>query len=296
MKNRGQRRIGILMADRSNPFWTDMKRHYDRLSEEMDLETEYFWPVPPHAPSVQSAMLLKMIGSGFDAIIVNPMNNNNLVPGICRAASKKIPILDVGAKTDQRLLAKTSSYYLPVSTVDFFLQGRLGAEYIIHRLQSGKSSNVVILEGRPDSAQSIGRSGGASEIFKTNPNIRLLLKEQAGFSRSKANMVTKDIYLKNKTIDAFFCVNDLMALGVADAVGDLKGTKRPIIVGVDLIDEAREAIKEGRISASVAFSRAEVAASVLKKAVDCIEAVKGPSLSPVSSHLVCFENIRDFDD
>lgn len=284
------------MANRSNPFWMDMKRHYNRLAKKMDLQIKCFWPMPPHDPSAQSNMLFKMIESGFDAVIINPLNNNNLVSGILQASSKEIPILDVGAKTDQRLFEEISPYYVPIPTVDFFLQGRMGAEYIISKLGSGKKSKAVILEGRADSAQSIGRADGAGELLQDHPDIRLLIRERADFDRGKANIVTKDIYQENKNIDAFFCVNDLMALGVSDAIGDLKGVKRPIIVGVDLIDEAKDAIKKGLMSASVAFSRGEVALSVLKITLECIDVVGRPSVPSVSSHLVTVENVEHFND
>lgn len=296
MKRKDRRQIGILMADRSNPFWIDMKRHYERLAERKGYEIECFWPVPTHDPSAQSDMLLKMIESGFDAVIVNPLNNNNLVSGVHQAALKKIPIVDVGAKTDQRLFERIPTSYIPLQTVDFLLQGRLGADYIINRFGSGKKRKVAILEGRAGSAQSIGRADGAAKAFKSDPNIELLIREQADFDRRKAGIVTKGIYQTHGKMDAFFCVNDLMALGVSDAVSDFKNIKRPIIVGVDMIDDAKDAIKQGLIAASVAFSRGEVAALALKTTMDCIDGLKSPSAPSVLSHLVTIENIELFND
>jgi len=289
-------RIGILMADKSNPFWIDMKRHYDRLSRNMGIESEYFWPIPPGDPSAQSKMLMEMVAYGFDVIIINPLNNNNLVSGIFKASDRKIPILDVGGKTNQVLVKGAEPHYLAVQTVDFYQQGKLGSEYISSRLKPGKGNKVAILEGRSDSAQSIGRSKGAADIFGNDPKIQLLFKEQADFDRKKASITTKILFKNEPKIDAFFCVNDLMALGVADAVSQLKIPKRPIIVGVDLIDEAKKAIKIGVINASVAFSRAQVAAGILKKAIEIIDGEEHSTLFPISSYLVSLENVDDFDD
>ena len=115
---------------------------------------------------------------------------------------------------------------------------------------------------------SIGRSNGALEIFEAHPKIRILTRPHADYDREKAAAVVKGLLEKGHTIDAFFCVNDLMALGVADVIAmkQREISRKPMIVGVDLIDEAREAIRKGLIDASVAFSRSEVAAFALNMA------------------------------
>ena len=296
VKQKNQARIGILMADRSNPFWTDMKKYYDRLAEPRGLELDYFWPSPAMHAGAQSDVLMRMIESDFDAIIVNPLNNHNLAAGIQLASSNKIPVVDVGAKTDRQFFKDTPAYYFPIQTVDFTLQGKLAGQYILERLAPGEKAQVVILEGRAGSAQSIARAGGAAKVFECNPGVGLLIREPADFDRSQAQGAVKGIIRNNGHIDAFFCTNDLMALGVADAISDLKNVPRPIIVGVDLIAEARDAIKMGLISASVAFSRKKVAALVLETAIACIDGRKGPCPGPVSSHLVSLENIEEFND
>lgn len=295
MNGRSAGRIAVLMADKSNPFWIDMEIHYRRLAVETGCRVECFWP-PEHNPSAQSDVLMKIVGAGFDAIVINPMNGTNLLEGILKASEKGIPILDVGAKTDQRRFGSVPPDYVPIPTVDFLEQGRLGAEYIMEHLEPGRLSNVVILEGRPNSAQSIGRTNGALKIFEGHRHIRLLARAGADYDRKKAAEVAYGLLGKGAPIHAFFCVNDLMALGVTDVLG-AKGQKpkeKPIIVGVDLIDEAREAIQKGLMDASVAFSRAEVAACVLNVAVSVVGGGKSPSPSPVSSHTVSRRNIGDY--
>jgi ABC-type sugar transport system substrate-binding protein len=296
MGQKGRPRIGVLMADRSNPFWMDMKKQYNDLAQMRGLKVACFWPSPTHDPSAQSNLLLKMIESGFDAIIVNPLNNNNLVSGIQLASSKKIPIVDVGAKTDRRLFEKIPPRYFPIQTVDFLLQGSIAAEYILRRLGPERKAKVAIVEGRVDSAQSICRAGGAVKVFEGNPNIRLLIRRRADFDRRKARAVAKEIYQEHGGIDAFFCANDLMALGVSDAVSDLKNVERPIIVGVDLIDEAKVAIQKGLLSASVAFSSKKVAAVVLEIAIACMDGLKAPPAPAVPSHLITIESVGKLDD
>lgn len=284
------------MADQSNPFWLDMERHYSRLSPGLGINLEYFWPVPTGDPEAQARMLLDMLPLGFDLIVLNPLNNHNLAPGILAAAEQHVPLLDVGAKTNPELVKEAGSYYIPVPTVNFYEQGRLGAQYICNQLKAEKTYQVAILEGRPDSTQSLGRSRGASDCFNSHPCIQSIRTHQADFDRQKARAVSKGLFEDDPGIEAVFCVNDLMALGVADAVKELKLETQPIIVGVDLIDEARGAIKKGEISASVDFSREEVAVSILKLGREYMETMQTPVISPVLSRLVHRNNVEDYDD
>jgi ABC-type sugar transport system substrate-binding protein len=82
-----------------------------------------------------------------------------------------------------------------------------------------------------------------------------------------------------------------MALGVADAVNILKKHGQTIIVGVDLIKEAREAIRKGLMDASVAFSPASVARVVLGDALKVLRGEEIPDEFSVSSSLINRENI-----
>jgi len=60
-----------------------------------------------------------------------------------------------------------------------------------------------------------------------------------------------------------------MALGVAEAVQNLK--KDILVVGTDGIDEAVQAVKEGRLAATVAQDPAKIGATGLEILVDALK-------------------------
>lgn len=286
-------RIGILLGDQSNPFWAEMKSQYELSAMEFGVEVEHFWASPENDFYAQLTALMNMQSLGYDVVVVNPISNQNLVPGILHAAKKGIPILDVGAKTDQGLVKDAKPYYIPVKTVNFYQQGVLGATYIVQRLLALAmgGGKVTIIEGRKESVQSIGRSKGAVDFFLKEPFIQCINREPADFNREKAKDIAMDVMKHEDGIMAFFCVNDLMALGVADAVKVLDKQRKVIIVGVDLIKEAREAIRDGLMDASVAFSPASVTRIILE---DALRVLKGDEISDefsVPSVLISRENI-----
>jgi ABC-type sugar transport system substrate-binding protein len=285
------RRIAVLLGDRSNPFWTAMEREYRMLAPAMDMTTEFFYGDPEKNREAQLDKLLEILALPFDAIVVNPISNRNLLPGIMKAAAKRTPVLDVGAKTDQEAAREAGDMYHPVHTVDFFAQGLMAGTYIGESLSASGGGGVAIIEGRPDSAQSMGRSAGAVTALAAHPTVRLACREQADFDRAKTVAVSAEILRREPDLKAFFCVNDVMALGVAEAVARYATYHAPMIVGVDLTPESRDAIRRGRMTASIAFSPASVARVVLA-AADCVMKGGEPEKGfTVTSTLVTKENV-----
>ncbi len=284
-------RIGILMGEKTNPFWEEMERHYHLIAPVLGLEIECFWPSEMDEEA-QLQKLFEMIPLKFDLVIINPMNYQNLIPGIWKANKSGIWILDVGAKTDQKLVEDAKPYYVPFKTLDFYQQGCLGARYIVDRLGSGGvNKKVAIIEGRKGATQSIGRSQGAADTFGQFAFIKLVKRAAADFDRSKAKGLAEKILYEEPEIKAFFCANDTMALGVVEAVDRLGKLDEIIVVGVDLIQEAADSIRQGRLAASVAFSTAQVAQKVLEAVPRILEKGEVVNEFCVESILVTRENI-----
>lgn len=280
------RRIAVLLGDRSNPFWTEMVKEYELLAPEMGFDVACFFADPEKDREAQLDRLFEILALEFDAIVINPISNKNLVAGILKAAEKGIPMLDVGVKTDQESVKEARSVYHPVQTVNFFHQGFMAGSYICRRLLASGGGKVAIIEGRPDSVQSLGRSAGAAHAFAAAPAVHLACRENADFDRSKAAVVSRAIIEKVPDIKAFFCANDVMALGVADAMQAHLDCSGVIIVGVDLTPESRDAIGRGLIAASVAFSPKTVARVVLQAVRRVLAGEELDEGFPVTSSLI----------
>jgi ABC-type sugar transport system substrate-binding protein len=288
-------RIGILLGDRSNPFWTEMEYHYTLLAPGMGMAVEHFRADLENDRQGQLDVMFAMIGKGFDAIVINPISNSNLVPAIAKATTLGIPVLDVGAKTDGELLRGVGPMYIPVRTVDFFEQGILGGNYICEKLRQKEGGKVAIIEGRPDSAQSIGRSAGAACAFgEAGPSIHLVARKTADFDRSLAGHTALAILDEEPLTAAFFCANAAMAIGVAEKVREKGNHLDTIIVGVDFTGEIAGAVRNGVIDATVAFSPAEVARIILETAEGTRTGGRPSEQFLVTSTLVTRENIDSY--
>ncbi len=296
--NTGERkplRIAVLLGDLSNPFWDEMEKAYRTAAKDTAMTVEFFRAHPEKDREAQAGALLDILALPFDAIVVNPIGSRNLAPGIIRAAAAGIPVLDVGAKTDEDSVKGAGALYHAVKTVDFFRQGVMGGTYIRRRLKGAAGGKVAIIEGRPDSAQSMGRTSGALHaLLLAGPSIRLAFRDHADFDRSKAAALSRVMLDEEPDLKAFFCANDVMALGVVDTIRARRAPSDICVVGVDLTPEGRMAIRQGLMAASVAFSPASVADVVLDAALRIRAGENLKEGFTVTSTLVTRENIDSY--
>jgi len=137
---------------------------------------------------------------------------------------------------------------------------------------------------------------GAADAFAKEKSIQRVIRDSADFDRKKARRAATRILSIDPEVGAFFCANDLMALGVVDAIRRLKWQPETLVVGVDLIQEAREAIRADLMEASVAFSTASVAKAVLESALKVLKGKAVGKAYLVKSALVHRRNLDSWEE
>lgn len=196
----------------------------------------------------QLAILQDMITRNYDAILVSPITDGNLVPGVEDALAAGIPVVNV----NDGLVAIAPNFVGP----NAYENGVLAAHYVGERLD-GATGQVAIVTGMSGAFAARQRTAGFKDTLASEyPNITVVEEQTANWSRQEAKdlantwFTTYDGSTPEKTLDAIFCNNDNMALGVAEA-DEANTAVDPIIVGVDGISEAYQAIRDGKIDATV---------------------------------------------
>ena len=89
-------------------------------------------------------------------------------------------------------------------------------------------------------------------------------------------------------IQAVFAANDEMALGAAEAVAG--SGKDIMVVGFDATDDAIDAIKAGRMDATIAQQPALIGSTAVEQAVKLIGGETIPTSIPVEVTLITIDN------
>ena len=256
-------RIGVLLCDRANAFWTDMERAYAEMPSGEGVRVECVFPRCDGAPDrdAQSAAMREMLGRGYDALVVNPIDERNLAPAILEAAQTGATVFDVGPKCAPDAVRRAGGRYVPIPIADFAGQGRAAASAVLRRI-GDRPGTVVLVAGRDDSVHSRKRVEGMRAVFAPLPSVRCVTLS-AGFERGPAREICVRVLAGIPDAIAFCCANDEMALGVAEILAR-DGRKDDIVVaGIDGIPEAVEAIGRGIMDATVSLPSRVVALRVL---------------------------------
>ncbi len=182
------------------------------------------------------------IAQKVDAIILNPCEVEASSPAVDKAHAAGIPIVNVNSETKSSPTAFVGSRDEEA--------GRLAIGFLAHRL--GGQGNVVMMQGFLGQAAQIRRDRGAREALAQYPGLKLLAVQTAEWDRAKALTLMENwIQSKGPRINAVFAQNDEMGLGALLALEQAKLKDKVLVVSVDAIADALQAVKDGRLDATV---------------------------------------------
>jgi inositol transport system substrate-binding protein len=127
---------------------------------------------------------------------------------------------------------------------------RLAMEYIAKRLNG--QGNVLMMQGFLGQAAQIRRDQGAREVLAMHVGLKLLAEQTADWDRAKAITLMENwIQAYGNKIQAVFAQNDEMGMGAVLALEHARLKDKVIVVSVDAIADALQAVKDGRLDATV---------------------------------------------
>ena len=290
-----QMRIGAVIITESNPFWVTVKEGYQATAKEFGITIDVLAAPQENSVTAQLDLFENMVAKGYDALVAHTITAQNLIPGLVKAAEKDIPVIS-DLRVDVAAARQAGAKPIAIGLVDFYEQGKLGAEHIVAQLSKKGGGKVAIIEGLPGAPQSEARRDGAKDAFKAASGIDLVSIQPADWDRSKAYNVTTNLLQAHPDLKGIMCANDIMALAAMEAVEAAGKAGNVDIVGIDLIDQGKEAIREGRLAGSVAFSPFVIGEICARSAIAAAQGISVPEDLHVVSVLATKANIDNLSD
>jgi ribose transport system substrate-binding protein len=233
--------IGLSLLTSDNPFFGQLA---DALRDEA---AKYHYEVIVTAgqqkPLLQDQQVDDFITRKVSAIVLCPCDSQAVGATIEKANQAGIPVFTA----DIASLSDRGQVVCHVAT-DNFGGGTAAAEAVTEML-GGKGKVAVLNHPRIESA--ILREKGFTEGIKKAPDIEIVQTLFGGGERKASFDSTKDLLQTYPDINGLFCINDPSALGAARALKELGKDNQVKIVGFDAQTEARKAVKEGTIYATI---------------------------------------------
>jgi ribose transport system substrate-binding protein len=188
----------------------------------------------------QLSIVRDMINKKYSGLLLSPISDSNLVPGVEEAVEDDIPVINV----NDGIIAEAPHFVGPKAVEN----GEKVAEWVSEKL-NGKGK-VAIVVGMPKAFAARQRTLGFESWIKDNaPGIEIVEKQNADWDREKAKNTAETWIKKHPDLKAIFANNDTMALGVQEAVN--ASGKDILVMGVDGIGEAYDSIRKGELDATI---------------------------------------------
>lgn len=243
-------RLAVFTKNRSNPAYEAARLGAERAAAALGAEVLHFVPETPDDPAQQSALIDEALAlrPRPDAFVFSPVHATKVDPAIRRIHAAGIPM--VGFVNP--IAAAPSVGY--VGSNDQQL-----ARAIASRLftQLGGAGRVLVVGGPADSYTSQERLRGFRDAAEACPGITCVGPVAGDYAREVARQRTAEWLRSEPPIDACLVANDIMAIGVLDAL-DAAGCTAAV-VGVNAIPQAIDAIAAGRMLATADFNAMQMA-------------------------------------
>lgn len=186
-----------------------------------------------------------LVFSGIDILITSPRDSRAMLPVISSTYEKGIPVILLTRRIDG------DAYTTYISPDDAAI-ARDAARYIGDKL-NGRGS-VLMLQGLPSTSTAITRTKAFTAELGNFPGITLAATKTANYLRSDAIKAVEETLQQGIPFDAIYAQSDSMASGARIALKKAgRDLSKVLIVGIDYISEAREAIRSGHQSASFTY-------------------------------------------
>ncbi|WP_315315782.1 substrate-binding domain-containing protein [Pantoea vagans] len=226
------------------------------------------------------------INQGVDAIILNPVDTQGVLPMINAAKKAGIALVFVNRKPEVTLpegMAYVGS--------DSALGGEMQMEALAKKMNY--TGNVAILMGALSNEEARERTRAVEAVIGKYKNMKVIEKQTAKWQRNEAVDVVSGWLLNQRPIDAIAANNDEMAIGAIMALNQAKNGKI-LVAGIDGTPDGQQFIKNGRMALTIfqdARGQATGAVQVIKALLD---KQKVQTLNWVPYQLITPENYLTF--
>ncbi len=281
--------IGVSMAYFDQNFLTIIRHSIDKEAKARGLKVQFEdarGDVGRQTDQVQS-----FIGSGVDAIIVDPVDSAG-TPAITRLAQQaKIPLVYVNRTPGDRTL--------PAGVVfvgsDEKESGTLQMEELA-RL-ANYQGNVAVMIGNLSDAGAIQRTKDVEQVVAKYPKMKVVLKQTANYSRNEGMDLMLNWLTNGEKMDIVAANNDEMAIGAIMALQQAKQQQNNILVGgIDATPDGLKALASGKMQVTVfqdAVGQGKASVEVAQRMIN------GEKLDPyywIPFELVTKENMQKYVD
>lgn len=287
-------KIGASLSTLTNAFFVAMKMGLEDTAEEKGIEL--IVTNADNDVSKQASQIEDLISQEVNALIVNPIDSDAIVPSEQKAAAAGIPVIycDRGS---------TGEDYTSFLASDNVAMGAIAADKIADFLTEKygePKGKVVEIQGKIGTSAATDRGAGFNDaIAEKYPDIEVIAQQPGDFDQEVSMNAMQNIIQANPEFDAVYGHNDDCILGAMKAIESADMLKNAgeeghiYIIGIDGTFDAIKAIQDGKIDVTISQDPIGMGTKAIELCVDALGGTEIEKNMIQDSYVIDAENAED---
>jgi ribose transport system substrate-binding protein len=282
--------VALVLKTLNHPFFVDMRRGAQEAADRLGVTLQVQAAEREIDVEKQMQIVENLIQTGIQALCITPSGSREIVSALVKARDAKVPIVVVDTRVDEKAAADAGVHTETFVGSDNYEGGKLAGEYLLK--VSGGKARIGILEGIPGHETGDSRLRGFRDAVRGTAGVSIVASQPANWERDQGFNVFQNMLQAHPDIDSVFACSDLMALGALEAIAAAGKTGKIRVIGFDALDDAKKAIIDGSMAASVAQFPSEMGRVAVESAVKVIRGETVPAQIKVRLELVTKDNVQ----
>ncbi|HUG52405.1 MAG TPA: sugar ABC transporter substrate-binding protein [Vicinamibacteria bacterium] len=243
-------RVALVLKTLNSPFFIEMEKGAQEAAQRLGVDLTVQAAEREVDVDKQMQIIENLIQTGVKVLVVAPAGSKEIVPAIAKANAAGIRVVVVDTRVDAAAAADAGITIDTYIGSDNYEGGKLAGRHLVE--VTGGKARVGVLEGIPGHETGDQRLRGFKDAIEEAPGVKIVASQTANWERDQGFNVFQNMLEAHPEIDAVFSANDMMALGAVEAIAARGRTGTIKVVGYDAVDDAKKAIADGAMVASVA--------------------------------------------
>lgn len=268
--------IGLSISTQNNPFFVTLAEGAKKAAKQAGVPLTVVDASDDATKQVSD--IEDLVSKNVSVLIVNPVDSDAVTGAVEAAIAKGVRVISVdrvvnGVDIDCQIAS------------DNVAGAELATQYIVDTLDENVKTAELV--GTSGASAAIDRSQGFHNI--ADKKLKVVASQTADFDRTQGMTVMENMLQADSSIQAVFAGNDEMALGAVEAISGAK--KDVLVVGFDATDDAIEAIRQGRMGATIAQQPDLIGSTAVENAIRLTKGESIPKEIPVEVTLITKDTV-----
>lgn len=281
--------VALVVKTMNNPFFVEMARGAKEAADSLGMTLVVQAPSREIDTEQQMQIVENLVQRHVDVLAIVPNGSREIVPAVVKANAAGIPVLGVDSRIDAVTLQTAQGHIATFIGSDNADGGRIAGEFLAQRL--GGTGPVAVLEGVAGHETADARLRGFRDAIAKHPGMTIVSSQPANMERDLAFTVMQNTLQAHPDVKGVFAANDVMALGAVEAIAAAGKAGQVTVVGFDAQDDARQAMRDGKLAASIAQHPAEMGRRAVESAWRLLHKETVPAEQPVAIALVTKDSL-----